>query len=99
MKFIRCQCKRERYGVLPYMLGRAGFGNCNDLTIADGPGQRDSGCRATMGGADTCKRGVAQQASAGAAERRVGHHRHAVLLAPWQQITLDAAIVEVIKDL
>ena len=49
--------------------------------------------------ANTCKRGITQQAGAGAAERRIGHHRHAVLLAPWQQVMLNAAVAEVVKDL
>jgi hypothetical protein len=34
-----------------------------------------------------------------AAERRVCHHRHIVLLAPWQKITLDAAVIETVRDL
>src|SRR6516165_2327181 len=29
----------------------------------------------------------------------MGHHRHAVPLAPWQQVRLDVAIAEIIKDL
>src|ERR1700693_5848715 len=91
MKFLRCKCQCERDGVLLYMRRRTGFGNCNDVTVADGPGQRDSGCRATMCCADTCKRRIAQQAGAGAAERRIGHYRHAVLLAPWPQVMVDAA--------
>src|SRR6266851_3505221 len=81
------------------MLRRARFGNCDDITIADGPGQRDSGCRAIMCRTDTCERGIAQQASARAAERGIGHHRYAVPLAPWQQVMLDAAITEVVEDL
>src|SRR3979409_1832577 len=48
---------------------------------------------------NACKRGIAQQAGAGAAERRIGHHRHAVPLAPWQQVMLDPAVAEVVKDL
>src|SRR5437764_6182120 len=48
---------------------------------------------------NACKRGIAQQAGAGAAERRIGHHRHAVPLAPWQQVMLDIAVREVVKDL
>src|ERR1035441_7591958 len=76
---------------------RAGFWNCDNGTAADGPGQRDRGRRATVCCADTCKRGVTQQAVA--AERSIGHHRHAALLAPWQQIILNSAAVDVVKDL
>src|SRR5215475_13059630 len=76
-----------------------GFGNCNDVTAADSPGQRNGGCRATVCRANTCKRGITQQAGAGAAERRIGHHRHAVLLTPWKQVMFNAAVVEVVKDL
>src|SRR5262249_5216882 len=76
-----------------------GFGDCNDVTAADGPGQRDSRCRATVCCTNTCKRGITQQAGAETAERRVGHHRHAVLLAPWKQILFNAAVLEVVKDL
>ena len=32
-------------------------------------------------------------------ERRIGHQRHVVLLAPWQQVMFDAAVAEVIRDL
>src|SRR5262249_46040407 len=76
-----------------------GFGNCNDTTAADGPGQRNGGGRATMCCPNTRKRGIVQQAGAGTAERRIGHHRHTVLLAPWQQIMFNAAVVEIVKDL
>src|SRR5215471_13010059 len=69
------------------MRHRAGFGNCNDVTVADGPGQRNGCCRATARCANTCKRGITQQPGARTAERRIGHHRHTMLLAPWQQIT------------
>src|ERR1700680_4063079 len=81
------------------MRRRTGFGNCNDVTVADGPGQRASGWRATMCCANTCKRGITQQAGAGAAERRIGHYRHAVPLAPWQQVMLDAAAADVVSNL
>src|SRR6516225_7520285 len=81
------------------MLRRAGFGNGDDIATADRPGQRDSGRRAIMRSADACECGITQHASAGAAKRRVGHHRHAVLLAPWQQVMLDTAIAEVVRDL
>src|SRR5215472_17434642 len=76
-----------------------GLRNCNDVTAADGPGQRNSGCRATVCCANTCKRGITQQAGGGAAEWRIGHHRHAVLLAPWQQVMFDAAVADVVRDL
>ena len=49
--------------------------------------------------ADTYKRGITQQAGTGSAERRVSHHRHAVLLAPWQQVTLYAAVAEAVREL
>src|SRR5258708_24374513 len=81
------------------MRHRTGFGNCNDVTVADGPGQRNSGCRATVCCADTYKRGITQQAGTGAAERRISHHRHAVLLAPWQQLTLYAAVAQAVREL
>src|SRR6266550_5092557 len=81
------------------MRRRTGFGNCNDVTATDCPGQRDSGCRATVRCANTCKRGITQEVSAGAAERRIGHHGHAVLLAPWQQVLLNATVADVVKDL
>src|SRR5262249_14807853 len=82
LKLLRCQCYCQRDGVLLYMRDRTRFGNCNDVTAADGPGERNSGCRAVVFCANTCKRGITQQPGAGAAERRIGHHRHTVLLAP-----------------
>ena len=33
------------------------------------------------------------------AERRIRHHRHIVLRAPWQNVTLNATVVEAIGDL
>src|SRR5215470_11029286 len=99
LKLLRCQCQCQRDGVLLYMRYGTGFRNCNDVTAADGPGQRNSGCRATVCCANTCKRGITQQAGGGAAEWRIGHHRHAVLLAPWQQVIFNAAVADVVRDL
>src|ERR1019366_3539032 len=79
------------------MRGRAGFWNCDNVTAADGPGQRDRGRRATVCRTDTCKRRVMRQA--GTAEGSIGHHRHAALLAPWQQIILNAAAADVVTNL
>src|SRR5271157_867543 len=76
-----------------------GFGNCNDVAAADGPGQRNSGRRAAVCCANTWKRGITQQAGTGAAERRIGHHWHPVLLAPWQQVMFNAAVADVVRDL
>ena len=33
------------------------------------------------------------------AKRRIGNHRYAALLAPWQQVTLNAAAADVVQDL
>src|SRR5207244_2191830 len=41
LKLLRCQCQRD--GVLLYMRYGTGFGNCNDVTAADSPGQHNSG--------------------------------------------------------
>jgi len=43
--------------------------------------------------------GIPQHVGAGAAEWRIGHHRHAVPLSPWQQFMFNAAVVEVVRDL
>src|SRR6516225_7190303 len=81
------------------MRHRTRFGNCNDVTASDSPGQRNSSRRATACCANTGKRGITQQTGAGAAERRIGHYWHAMLLAPWQQIIFNAAVAEVVTDL
>ena len=52
-----------------------------------------------MCGADACQRGVIDQEVIVAAEWGVSHHRHIVLFAPWQKVTLNAAVVEIIWDL
>src|SRR5689334_16870434 len=78
------------------MRGDPGFRNCDYVTAADGPRQRNSGRRATTRLSDPCQRGVAQQV---AAERRIGHHHHAALLAPWQQVVLNPAAADIIKNL
>src|SRR6516164_4688837 len=105
---IRCiQClkllRRERQGkrdrVLFYMRGQTGFGNCHDVTASDSPSQRNSSRRAAACCPNTGKRGITQQTGAGAAERRIGHHRHAMLLAPWQQVIFNAAVADVVINL
>src|SRR5262249_39374294 len=78
---------------------QAGFGNCNDVAAADGPSQRNSGRRAAVRQADTCKCGITQQAGARTAQWRISHHRHAVLLAPWQHVALYAAVAETVREL
>src|SRR5690349_2042085 len=78
---------------------RTRFRNRNDVTAADCPGQGDSRRRATMSNAYASKRGITQQACARAAERRISHHRHLVLLAPWQQVTFNSARADVVLDL
>ena len=99
LKFLWRQRQCQRDGVLLYMRDRTRFGNCNHVTTADGPGQRNGGCRTTVRYANTCKRGITQQAGSGAAQRRIGHHRHAMPLTPWQQATFNAAVVETVRDL
>ena len=97
LQLLLCQCQRERNGILLHVRCGTGFGNCNDMTAADGPAQRNSRRRAAVGCANTCQRRITSEAGAGAAEWRIGHHRHAVLLAPWQQFMFNAAVVEVSK--
>src|SRR5262245_39640782 len=81
------------------MRHRAGFGNCNDITVADGPGQSNSGRRAAMRCTDTFKRRITQQLGAGAAEGGISHHRHAVALAPWEQVTFNAPVPDTVREL
>src|SRR5262249_35825281 len=76
-----------------------GFGNRNHVTTPYGPGQRNSGWRALVCGGNMGKRGITQQAAAGAAEWRIDHHWHAAFFTPWQQISFNAATIEVITDL
>ena len=47
---------------------------------------------------NTAKNGITQQAGAEAAERRIGHDRHAVPFTPWQQVVFNAAVAEVVKE-
>src|SRR5580693_9937325 len=76
-----------------------GLGNCDDLAAADDPSQRNRGCRALMRGADLRQRGVTYYEIIVAAERRIGHGRHIVLRAPWQNVTLNATVVETVRNL
>src|SRR6266576_1632715 len=83
------------------MLRRAGFGNCDNIPAANDKGQRNRGCRATMHSAELHHRALTQQ-SVGvfdAAERRSRHHRHIVLRAPWQNVTLKVAVTETVLNL
>src|SRR5262245_14129407 len=78
------------------MCRRARFGNCDDVTATDNPGQRDSGCRAPVCCADMCKRGVAHTV---ASEWSIGHHRHTMPLTPRQQIMLNVPAANVVENL
>ena len=49
--------------------------------------------------ANTRKRGITQHAGAWAAERRIRHYRQTVPRAPWQQVTFNAAVADVVNDL
>ena len=99
LKLLRCQCQRQCDGVFLYMCHGPGFGNCDDVTTANGPGQCNSGCGATVCCGNTPKVGITQQAGAESAKRRIGHHRHAVPFAPRQQVAFNAAAAEVVRDL
>src|SRR5215471_8940134 len=76
-----------------------GFGNCNDVTVVNGPSQCNSRCRASVCGGNTPENGITQQAGAEAAKRRIGHYRYTVPFAPRQQAAFNAAVAEVVKDL
>src|SRR5262245_61066060 len=76
-----------------------GFGNCDDVAVADYPCQRNRGRRATVCGADLRQRGVAYQIAVTAAERGIRHHRHIVRLAPCQKVALNAAVIETVRNL
>src|ERR1700681_2456783 len=72
----------------------AGFGNRDNVPAAHDKGQRNRGCRATMHSAELHQRALTEQ-SVGvfdAAQRRSCHHRHIVLRAPRQNVTLNVAV-------
>src|SRR5690242_9434938 len=98
-KLLWRQGQGERDGVLLDVRGRSGFRNCNNLAASDGPGQRNGSDRAPVSRSDTRKRFIAQQFGSRAAERRIGHHRYALLLAPRQQVPLDAAVGDAVGEL
>ena len=52
-----------------------------------------------MCGADLRQHAVAYHEAIVATEWRVRHHRHVVLLAPWQKVMLNASVVETVRDL
>src|SRR6516165_1856554 len=99
LKLLRPERQGKRDGVLFYMRRQTGFGNCNDVAASDSPGQRNSSRRATACCANLCQCWTAQYADTATTERRIGHHRHAMLLAPWQQVIFDAAVADVVRDL
>src|SRR5262249_16086450 len=99
LKLLRCQCQCQRNGVLLYMRDRTRCGNCNDVTAADGPGQRNSGCRRTVCCANTCNTAIAQQIAPRAPHPRIVHHLISVPLAPRQHSIFDAAVPDAIRDL
>ena len=52
-----------------------------------------------MGLTNPRQRRITHKAAVGAAEWRIGHHRHGMPLAPGQQATLNATIPDVVRDL
>ena len=52
-----------------------------------------------MRGADLRQRAVTHYEMLVAAERRVRHHGHIVLRAPWQKVTLNMAVIETVRHL
>jgi len=52
-----------------------------------------------MDSADLRQRAVTYYEVMVATERRIRHDRHVVLLAPWQNIALNSAVVETVRDL
>src|SRR6185437_7625796 len=95
----RGQRHRQRYGVFPRVLRRAGFGDRDDGAAADHPREGDRGGRAATRRADLLQGALADDEVAFAAERRVGHDRYAVFVAPGQQFPLDATVVETVGNL
>src|SRR5262245_49702199 len=81
------------------MRHRTGLGDRKDVAATNAPSQRNGGWRTTVRFANTCKRGITQQTGSGAAQRRIGHYRHAMPLTPWQQATFNAAVAEAVRDL
>src|SRR4051794_17733254 len=81
------------------MRRRSGFGNSDNVSAANGPAERNGGGRTTVRGADLCERAITCQQVVVAAERGIRHHRHIVLLAPRQKVTLDLTVLETVRDL
>src|ERR1700687_5993955 len=79
----------------------AGFGNRDNVPAAHDEGQRNRGCRATMHSPELHQRALTQQLAGefDAAERRSRHHRHIVLRAPWQNVTLNGTVTETVNNL
>ena len=99
LKVSRREGYRKRHSVFLDVRWRAGFGNCDNAPAAIHPCQRDRGGRATMDSADLRQRAVTYYEVMVAAERRVRHDRQVVLLAPRQNIALNATVVETVRDL
>src|SRR5882672_8831102 len=79
----------------------AGFRNCDNVPAAYDKGQRTRSCRATMHSAELHQCAFTQQSFGvfDAAERRSRHHRHIVLRAPWQNVTLKVTVSETVTNL
>src|SRR6185437_8506798 len=99
LQILRREGYRKRLSVFLGVCRRAGFGNCNDLPAPDDPGQCDGGCGGVVRFADLRQRAVTYYEMTVAAKRRIGHHRHSVLCAPWQKVALDVAVVKTVNDL
>src|SRR4029079_9623729 len=78
LKLLRCQGQSERNDSLLDMRTPPRCGNCNDVAATDSPGQRNSGCRATVCFTNTCKDGGAGETRTRAAEARRGTYRHRI---------------------
>src|SRR5579864_7311123 len=78
---------------------RARFGNCDDASTADDPGQRNGSRRAVVRCADLRKSAITHDEMTLATEGRVSHHWHMVLRAPGQKVMLDTTVSETVRDL
>src|SRR5947207_4125207 len=99
LKVSRREGYRKRQSVFLDVRWRAGFGNCDNVPAANQPGQRNRGGRAIMHSGDLRQRAVTYQEVIVAAERRIRHHRHIVLLAPRQNGRFNVTVVETVRDL
>jgi hypothetical protein len=91
------QAQVGRTAILAHMRRGARSRDGDQPVVPDRPGERQLGRRGAVAGSDTLQHRISEEAAL--LDRRVRHHRQTVLLAPGQEVPLDATMTQIVEHL